>query len=117
MSKIAIIRLAGQINLTQQVVKTLEMLNLPRKQSCSIVEDSPTVKGMIQKVKDCVTWGTIDDEGIKLLNAKRKGDNKAIFLHPPRGGYERKGTKKTFKVGGALGNREEKIIDLIKKMI
>ncbi len=38
-------------------------------------------------------------------------------LLPPKGGYERKGTKKHFSVGGVLGYRKEKINDLILKML
>jgi large subunit ribosomal protein L30 len=38
-------------------------------------------------------------------------------LSPPRGGFERKGTKHPYSMGGALGYRKEKINDLIKKMI
>jgi large subunit ribosomal protein L30 len=38
-------------------------------------------------------------------------------LHPPIGGFERKGTKKPFSVGGVLGYRKEKINELLQKMI
>ncbi len=38
-------------------------------------------------------------------------------LLPPRGGFEAKGTKKHFSVGGVLGYRKEKINDLIKRML
>ncbi|MCD4759436.1 50S ribosomal protein L30 [archaeon] len=38
-------------------------------------------------------------------------------LLPPKGGFERKGTKKHFSVGGVLGYRKEKINDLIQKML
>jgi len=49
---------------------------------------------------------------IKTLNLK------PVFrLRPPRKGYERKGVKQPFSIGGALGNRREKINVLIKKMI
>ena len=43
-------------------------------------------------------------------------DVKPLFrLHPPRKGYE--GIKRSFIAGGALGNRQEKIDDLIRRMI
>ncbi len=49
---------------------------------------------------------------IKSLNIK------PVFrLRPPRKGYERKGVKQPFSIGGALGNRKEKINLLISKMI
>ena len=38
-------------------------------------------------------------------------------LCPPIGGFERKGTKKPFSIGGVLGYRKEQINKLIKKMI
>lgn len=38
-------------------------------------------------------------------------------LHPPRGGFERKGIKTPFSLGGVLGYRKEKINDLIRKML
>ncbi len=43
---------------------------------------------------------------------------KPVFrLKPPSKGYERKGIKKTFKEGGVLGYRENKIEILLRKMI
>ena len=51
------------------------------------------------------------------VNYNSLKDVKPVFrLSPPnKGGYE--GIKRSFQVGGALGNRGEKINDLIKRMI
>ena len=38
-------------------------------------------------------------------------------LSPPRGGFGRKGVKTAFGKSGALGNRKEKINDLIMRML
>lgn len=38
-------------------------------------------------------------------------------LHPPKGGFERKGIKFPFSMGGVLGYRKENINKLIKKML
>lgn len=38
-------------------------------------------------------------------------------LMPPKFGFERKGTKKPFSLGGVLGYRKEKINELINRMI
>ena len=38
-------------------------------------------------------------------------------LKPPTGGFERKGIKLPYSMGGTVGYRREKINDLIKKMI
>ncbi|MFH1586932.1 MAG: 50S ribosomal protein L30 [Candidatus Diapherotrites archaeon] len=43
---------------------------------------------------------------------------KPVFrLHPPRKGFERKGIKKSYSIGGVLGYRGKEINKLILKMI
>jgi len=119
----AVIRLRGQVRINKSIKDTLTMLNIKQRNHCSLQKITPVTKGMIMKVKDYITWGEADEETIKLLIEKRKeinekGEMKKTFrLSPPRGGFERKGTKKGFKEGGALGYRGAKINDLIKKMI
>ena len=50
-------------------------------------------------------------------NLKELGIEPLFRLHPPRKGYDRKGIKQPYTLGGALGNRKEKINDLILRMI
>lgn len=114
--KLALILIRGRIGFKQEVKDTLDMLRLKKKHACVIIEEKENTKGMLQKVKDAITWGEIDEETIKLLQTK-KGDEKVYHLHPPRGGFERKGIKKPYNLGGALGNRKENISELIKKML
>ena len=72
-----------------------------------------------------MAYGEIDESTIKELISKRgkedpnkKGRTKGFFeLAPPKGGFERKGIKKTFIQGGALGYRGKKINDLVKRML
>ncbi len=140
--KLALIRVRGNVNLRDDVKYTFSLLRLYRKNFCVVVEDNPTFKGMINKVKDYITYGEISDDVYKELVSKRgeeykgkekdsKGkieykrfilvDGKKIKpffrLNPPRGGFERKGIKVSFKAHGALGYREDKINDLLKRMI
>lgn len=125
MKRIAVIRIGGMVRKRKELEDTLNMLRLKRKFSCVVVDDTKQNKGMIEKVKDLVTYGEIDDETLKMLiekrakiNPKDKRRTKAFFrLSPPRGGFERKGTKVQFELGGALGYRGEKINDLIKRML
>ncbi|MBW3022557.1 uL30 family ribosomal protein [Candidatus Woesearchaeota archaeon] len=118
MSKLAVILLSGMIGKSEKLKSTLFMLNLRRKFNCSVVENTKTNIGMVKKVKDYVTYGEIDDETFKLLKEKRGDKDKKFFrLHPPRKGFGRKGVKKSFKEGGALGYRGDKINELIKRMI
>jgi len=141
--KIAIIRLKGERGLNQKIKSTLYMLRLAKKNNCVVLPKTKNVMGMIIKVKDFVTWGEISEEVHKMLMEKRSDvfqgreadkkkkigyNNKFIVynnkkikpvfrLHPPVKGFERKGIKASFNVGGALGYRKEKINDLIKRMI
>lgn len=115
MTKIAIIRIRGAIKASGEVVSTLDMLRMYRKNYCVVIEDTPSNKGMLNKVKDYVTWGTISEEILKELKEKYK-EKKFFNLNPPIGGYARGGIKKAFPKGG-LGNRGEKINLLLKRMI
>ncbi|MBU0666245.1 MAG: uL30 family ribosomal protein [Nanoarchaeota archaeon] len=122
---LAVILIRTTIGLTYDMKETLNFLRLRRKYTCVVVEKVPEKLGMLNKVKDFVTYGEISKETLKELIDKRgqedpnnKGKLKSHFhLHPPRGGFERKGTKKPFTKGGVLGYRKEKINDLLKRML
>jgi len=121
---IAIILVRGRQRVNQKVKDTMDMLHLDKKNTCVVVKKSDSIVGMIRKVKDYVTYGVIDEETLKELKKKRnqlkKESNTFVYsaaLNPPRKGYGRKGIKIAFSKGGALGNRKEKINDLIKRML
>jgi len=118
MSKIAVILIRGFIGIRVDIKDALFSLNLRKKHACAIVEDTPSVRGALKKIQDFTTFGIVSDEIIKELDSKRKANDKNVyFLAPPVGGFERKGIKKSFIVGGALGDRKNNIDDLLKKMI
>ncbi|MAG15757.1 50S ribosomal protein L30 [Candidatus Woesearchaeota archaeon] len=112
---IAAIRIKGTIGIDKPIENTLRLLHLHKKNYCSILEENKIIEGMLAKVKDYITWGEIEQETIKLLEQKSK--KQFIRLNSPRKGYGRKGIKKSFSVGGALGYRKEAINDLIKRML
>lgn len=122
---IAVIRIRGCIGVDGSISDTLEMLKLHKKNFCIIQKSTPSIMGMVKKAKDYITWGEVDEALLKELiekrgelNPKDKSRTKPFFrLHPPRKGYGRKGIKKPFNVGGALGYRGDKINDLIKRML
>lgn len=138
--KLAVIRIRGVNRVSHPMERTLQQLHLYRKNYCAVVPDTPAYRGMLAKVKDYVTYGLIDDAMHKQL-LEKKGEEyvmqatgrkkmhkkyveidskkyKPFFrLMPPRSGFEKKGTKKSYSVGGALGFRGEKIKTLIEKMI
>ncbi len=152
---IAAIRIRGHVNVNRDVEATMVMLHLTRANHCSLIKENPSYLGMLQKVKDYITFGTISAETLAELIAKRgklvgdvpitdeivkenteydsigkfaeaviSGDAdfrdlpdvKTLFrLHPPIKGH--RSIKRHFTTGGALGNREEAINDLIRRMI
>lgn len=121
-NKIAVVRIRGSVKVDSRIKETMKRLGLITQNTLVILSDTKEVKSMLEKAKDYITWGPITDEIITLVKSKRKPflekENKIIFrLNPPRGGFERKGIKTPFSLGGALGNRRDKINDLIKKMI
>lgn len=68
----AIIRLRGQVNVPYEVEHTLKLLRLHRKYHCVLYPANlPGLKGMLEKVKDYVTWGEINKETlVQLLYAR-----------------------------------------------
>ncbi len=154
--RIAVVRVRGECKLKTDVEDTLNMLRLYKKNSCIVIPNSSACIGMLNKVKDFITWGEINEPTFKELIMKRgklpgkvslteqylKDKTKLGFedftkeffsfkkelkdvpglktffkLHPPRHGFERKGVKSPFSMGGSLGYRKEKINDLIMRMV
>jgi len=64
----ALVRIKGTSHSVPDVRYTLNLLKLTRANHVVIVKESPYYKGMIQKVKDYITWGEIDyDTLLKLV--------------------------------------------------
>lgn len=119
--KIAVIRIRGEVGIKKKIKDTLKMLKLYKKNWCIIVDKTPAYIGMVKIVKDYVAYGEISKDVLDSLMKKaekdKKGKIKPFRLSPPKGGFERKGIKVSFKSGGALGYRADKINALIKKML
>ena len=156
--RIAVVRVRGNVHMKRDIKDTLNKLNLTRVNHCVIIDSRKEYKGMINKVKDYVTYGEVSQDILERLIKERgkiKGDSKGritddyvkkktkfksindfvknfmefkvelkdlgikqVFrLQPPRKGYERKGIKKPYSLGGALGYRGEKINSLLERML
>lgn len=122
MTKIAVIRIRGTNDVKAEIESTMRMLKLHKKHTCAVYSKTDSLMGMLDKCKDYVTYGEVDEDTYKLLVEKRgiKKDGKTenyFHLQPPKGGFERNGVKTPFSLKGALGYRKDKINVLIKKMI
>ncbi|MGQ0796729.1 MAG: 50S ribosomal protein L30 [Methanobacteriota archaeon] len=67
----AVVRLRGKHDLRQDVDDTLKMLHLTRQNHCVVVPEDPTYRGMLQLVKDHVTWGEVEAEVLAKLLLRR----------------------------------------------
>lgn len=140
--RLAAIRVRGLTMVNTKIQDTMKMLRLYKNNFCTVLPNNPVYLGMLKKAKDYITWGEIDEQTFKLLVDKRgeefkgretdskkkikyneffvsngKKLKKYFRLNPPRKGFERKGIKRSFKEGGALGYRGNAINELIKKMV
>ena len=75
----AAVRIRGTVNVNPDIKKTLQLLNLTRANHCVILEEKPSIAGMLQTAKDYITWGEIDKGALTKLISERgrlKGDKK-----------------------------------------
>jgi len=110
------VRVRGLTGVRYDMKDTMTFLNLHRKNYCVLLEDTPSVRGMLNKAKDFITWGEANADTIELLKKRDEG-KKFYRLNSPRKGFGRKGIKNSFARGGALGDRGDKINDLIMRMV
>jgi large subunit ribosomal protein L30 len=141
---LAVVRVRGVRNIEPRIKKTLEHLRLNRPNHCVVVRPTDSILGMLEKVKDYVTFGEISEEILfELLLKRGERGKKALrsikseeeiknivkeiiagkkiseFVDPVfRLHPPRKGYKnvKLHYPRGALGRRES-MDDLIKRMI
>ena len=65
------IRIRGGINVPKRIKDTLKMLRMDKNNTSTLLDNRPDYLGMLQKAKDCLTWGEPDVETIHLLLEKR----------------------------------------------
>ncbi len=137
---ILIIRIAGQVNIPQDIEDALFRLRLRKKYSAVLINATPQQMKLLKNIRDYIAYGTINEETLlaliqsrakslsnKKIEAKEVVSNlgkkdllslgiKPFFsLHPPRKGID---AKKHFGVNkGVLGDNKEKINDLVRRML
>ncbi|BAM69273.1 MULTISPECIES: 50S ribosomal protein L30 [unclassified Methanothermobacter] len=67
----AVVRVRGSAGVRRDIADTMEMLRLNRINHAVLVEDTPSYLGMLQKAKDYITWGEIDQETLTAMITKR----------------------------------------------
>ena len=75
----AVIRIRGIVNVRTDIEDTLKMLRLNQVNHCVILPKTKSYLGMLQKVKDYVTWGEVSPEILArmiLHRGRLTGDKK-----------------------------------------
>jgi large subunit ribosomal protein L30 len=67
----AVVRVRGQVNVSGKIEDTLGMLRLHKVNHCVFLQDTPNNKGMIQKTKDYIAYGTVDVESLTEVLGNR----------------------------------------------
>ncbi|MEM5811754.1 MAG: 50S ribosomal protein L30 [Candidatus Aenigmatarchaeota archaeon] len=77
---LAVIKVRSSIGASRKIRDTLKLLKLEKVNSCTLVDNSTSFLGMLNVVKDFVTYGEIDKETlIELLSKRlRTKDNKVV---------------------------------------
>jgi len=133
-----VIRISGQINLSNNVKETLFRLRLRRKYTAILLKPSRETEKILNSVRNHVAYGDIDTETLtKLIELRGQSakkidatkivqdlDKKSLTdlglkpffrLHPPRKGID---SKKHFGVRkGVLGDNKNKINELVRRML
>ena len=67
----ALVQLRGEVNMSEDVSDTLEMLNVHSVNHATFVPETDTYRGMVTKVNDYVAYGEPSVETVALLIERR----------------------------------------------
>jgi len=74
----AVIRVRGQPDVNKDIAYTMDIMNLTRVNHCVVVPENDVTKGMLQKAKDYITWGEINESTLTdmiKVRGRLAGDN------------------------------------------
>lgn len=118
---IAVIRIAGSVNLSKDNKETFNRLRLGRKLTCTFVDAKDEIRmGMVKKLTQVISFGEVDKKLMDDTIAKRgQKDVKGFYrgfcrLHPPIGGFKKATNRSVPK--GILGHNEN-IAKLLERML
>lgn len=114
---IAAIRIRGTHDVPHKIQRTMQDLNLGKRNQCVIFNDTDSIQGMLNQAKDFITYGEISDETVEAIEESKDVEiehGSVVNLAPPSGGF--RDTKRSVNQGGALGKRQN-LDELLEKMI
>tara|TARA_Y100001970_G_scaffold117242_1_gene145829 strand:- start:2845 stop:3315 length:471 start_codon:yes stop_codon:yes gene_type:complete len=113
-----VVRVRSDRGVERGIRDTMSMLNLTRVNHATIVPESSTYAGMLQKTKDFVTWGVVDADMIEnLLKTRgRMVGDKPVDDAAIKSGSEYK-TVKQFAKALANGEASMRSVDGLKPVL
>ena len=113
-----VVRVRSDRGVERRIRDTMAMLNLTRVNHATIVPESSTYAGMLQKSKDFVTWGVIDANTIESLlkDRGRMVGNKPVDDAAIKANSEFK-SMKDFAKALASGEATMKSVDGLKPVL
>ena len=111
---IAVIRIRGEVKVSDKIENTMKMLGLKRRNTVSLLSNNESTLGMIRRVEDFVTWGEVSDDIVTKLKQKNKDKESKIFNLPPAK-KSLKNVRKRYPKGD-LGYRGKEINKFIERM-
>jgi len=69
--RIAVIRIKGKPGMKKEIKETFEKLRMYNKNTCVVIQNTPSYVGMLEKIKHAATWGEIDEATCHDLFVKR----------------------------------------------
>jgi len=88
---LAVVRVRGVGDASPEIEETLEILKLTRNCQITLVDNRPSFLGMLNKVRNFVTWGEITKESILALLKERGrlvGNNEIDDEYAKKIGYK-----------------------------
>jgi len=67
----AVVRIRGSVGVRREFEDAMDILRVHEQNTCVVVPENDSYKGMIEKVKDFVTYGKIDFETFLAMLKKR----------------------------------------------
>jgi large subunit ribosomal protein L30 len=74
----AIVRVRGHSKIKGDIEDTMKLMHLNRPNHCVVLPENETVRGMLYKTKDYVTWGEVDETTLaKMIKARARMEGDA----------------------------------------
>ncbi|MFP4038641.1 MAG: uL30 family ribosomal protein [Candidatus Nanohaloarchaea archaeon] len=113
---IAAVKVRGSVDAPHTIEDTMQNLGLENRNQIVFYEENDSIKGMMNKAKDFITYGEVSDDIIEEVEERYEEveSGTVIDARPPSKGF--RNTKKGVNQSGSLGKRDS-IDSLLKRMI